>query len=74
MKIVLELPEKPELQNLDVTGYLIAKLYQDGLLSAGQAAQVLGITHKKFLENLGGFGVSVFSESAEDFLNDVKNA
>lgn len=45
MKVVLELPEKPELKNLDVTGYLIAKLYQDGLLSAGQAAQVLGITH-----------------------------
>jgi predicted HTH domain antitoxin len=74
MKIILELPEKPELKNLDVTGYLIAKLYQDGLLSAGQAAQVLGISHKKFLESLGGFGVSVFSESAEDFLSDVKNA
>jgi hypothetical protein len=74
MKVVLELPEKPELKNLDVTGYLIAKLYQDGLLSAGQAAQVLGITQTKFLESLDGFGVSVLSESVEDFLSDVKNA
>jgi predicted HTH domain antitoxin len=74
MKIVLELPEKPELKNLDVSGYLIAKLYQDGLLSTGQAAKVLGTTNEKFLESLGSFGVSVFSESVEDFLNDVKNA
>ena len=74
MKIVLDLPENPELKNLDVKGYLIAKLYEDGLLSAGQSADTLGWSKEQFLENLGNLGVSVFSTSVQDFLKDVKNA
>lgn len=74
MKIVLDLPENPELENLDVKGYLIAKLYEDGLLSAGQSAEALGWSKEQFLENLGNLGVSVFSTSVQDFLKDVKNA
>jgi hypothetical protein len=74
MKIILELPEKPELKNLNVTQYLVSKMYQDGLLSAGQAAQLAEISKEEFLEQLGSFGVSVFSESVNDFLSDVKNA
>jgi predicted HTH domain antitoxin len=74
MKIVLELPEKPELKNLNVTQYLVSKMYQDGLLSAGQAAQLAEISKEEFLEQLGSFGVSVFSELVNDFLSDVKNA
>ncbi len=36
MKIVLDLSEYNELKNLDIKGYLIAKLYEDGLLTVGQ--------------------------------------
>lgn len=74
MKVTFELPEKPELRNLDIPLYLASKLYQDGLLSAGQAAQLVGKSKEDFLDQLGKFGVSVFSESVEDFLNDIKNA
>lgn len=74
MKIVLDLPENPELKNLDVKGYLIAKLYEDGLLSVGQSADALGCNKEHFLENLGNLGVSVFSTSVQDYLSDVKNA
>ena len=74
MKIVLDLPEYPELKNLDFKGYLIAKLYEDGLLSVGQSADALGWSKEQFLENLGNLGVSVFSKSVQDFLSDVKNA
>jgi predicted HTH domain antitoxin len=74
MKIVLDLPEYPELKNLDIKGYLIAKLYEDGLLSVGQSSEVLGWSKEQFLENLGNFGVSALSTSVQDFLNDVNNA
>jgi len=74
MKIVLDLPEYTEFKNLDITGYLIAKLYEDGLLSVGQASEVLGWSKEQFLENLGNFGVSALSTSVQDFLNDVNNA
>jgi len=74
MKIVLNLPEFPELKNLDFKGYLIAKLYEDRLLSVGQSAEALDTSKEQFLKNLGNFGVSVFSTSVEDFLSDVNNA
>ena len=74
MKLILDLPEYPELKNLDLKGYLIAKLYEDGLLSVGQSADALGWSKEHFLENLGNLGVSVFSKSVQDFLSDVKNA
>jgi predicted HTH domain antitoxin len=74
MKVVLEFPEKPELRNLNIAQYLASKMYQDGILSAGQAAQLVGKSKEKFLEELGNFGVSIFSESADDFLKDIKNA
>jgi hypothetical protein len=74
MKIVLNLPEFPELKNLDIKGYLIAKLYEDRLLSVGQSAEALDTSKEQFLKNLGNFGVSVFSTSVEDFLSDVNNA
>jgi hypothetical protein len=56
MTIVLDLPENPELKNLDVNGYLVAKLYEDGLLSVGQSSEALGWNQEQFLENLGNFG------------------
>ena len=74
MKLILDLPEYPAFKNLDVKGYLFAKLYEDGILSIGQSAEALGTSKELFLENLGNFGVSVFSTSVEDFLKDVKNA
>ncbi len=42
MKLILDLPEYPEFKNLDVKGYLFAKLYEDGILSLGQSADALG--------------------------------
>lgn len=74
MKVILEFPEKPELKNLDISLYLASKLYQDGLLSSGQAAHLIGKSKEEFLEQIGSYGVSIFSESVEDFLKDIKNA
>lgn len=74
MKVVLEFPEKPELKNLDIAQYLATKMYQDGLLSAGQAALLIGKNKEEFLGQLSTYGVSVFSESVEDFLKDIKSA
>lgn len=73
MKVVLEFPEKLELKNFDIAQYLASKMYHDGILSAGQAAQLVGKSKEISLEQLGNFGVSVFSESVEDFLKDIKN-
>lgn len=54
--------------------YLISKLYQDGLVSGKEAADMLGITKEEFLENLAKYNVSYFSDSLEDLHSDIANA
>lgn len=42
-----------------------AKLYEQGLLSSGRAAQLLGMTRWDFLDLLGRYGVSYFDEDID---------
>jgi predicted HTH domain antitoxin len=51
-----------------------AKLYEDAILSSGQAAQIVGLSKRAFIEMLGKYGVSVFSTSISDLHSDIANA
>jgi predicted HTH domain antitoxin len=44
---------------------LYIRLYEQGLLSSGRAAQLLGITRWDFLDLLGKYGVSYFDEQLD---------
>jgi predicted HTH domain antitoxin len=44
---------------------LYARLYEQGLLSSGRAAQLLGMTRWDFLDLLGRYGVSYFDEDID---------
>ena len=50
----------------DVKMQLAAQLFDKGILSSGQAADLVGISKKEFLENVGKYDVSIFGESVED--------
>ena len=43
-----------------------SKLYEDGKLSARQAASIAGLSKRAFIELLGRYNVSVFSTSLVD--------
>jgi predicted HTH domain antitoxin len=73
-KIILNIPSSIDTKQFDVLVYLAAKLYEDGLLSAGQAAEMAGISKRAFVELLGRYGVSLFSRSIEDLQKDIANA
>ena len=72
--MTLEVPENIKLSESEIKFYLAAKMYQDGILSSGQAAEMIGISKRSFIERLGQYDVSVFSESVEDLINDINNA
>ena len=74
MKITLNIPENVEIKEFDFIVYVASKLYEDGLVTAGQAAEMAGLSKKSFVEIIGKYGVSLFSQSDEDLLNDIKNA
>jgi predicted HTH domain antitoxin len=51
---------------VDVKMQLAAHLFEKGIMSSGQAAELVGISKREFIENVGKYGVSIFGESIED--------
>lgn len=74
MKITLNIPENVQSKAFDFSLYVASKMYEDGLLSAGQASEMAGVSKRTFIELMGKYGVSVFSSSVDDLLSDISNA
>jgi predicted HTH domain antitoxin len=65
--LTLNIPDS--VNELDIKMQLAAQLFEKGILSSGQAADLVGITKREFLENVGKYGVSIFGETIEDLEN-----
>ncbi len=75
MRVVqLNIPDSVDLKDYDFSMIVASKLYEDAKLSAGQAAEIAGLTKRAFLEILGKYGVSIFSSSLDDLHLDIANA
>jgi predicted HTH domain antitoxin len=75
MKIIqLNIPDSVDLKEYDFSMIIASKLYEDAKLTAGQAAEIAGLSKRAFLEILGNYGVSVFSTSVDDLYLDIANA
>lgn len=65
MKILkIKLPDTVD--EMDVKMQFAAQLFEKGTLSSGQAADLVGISKREFIENVGIYGVSIFGENVED--------
>jgi predicted HTH domain antitoxin len=53
---------------------IAAKLYENGTLTSGQAAELAGLSKRGFIEVIGNYNVSVFSTLVEDLEADIANA
>jgi predicted HTH domain antitoxin len=72
--IQLSIPDEVDLKDSDLSMIIASKLYEDGKLSSGQAAEMAGLSKRTFIELLGKYGVSVFSTSLSDLESDITNA
>lgn len=70
----LKFPDNIQQTDEELKALIAAKLYENGTLSAGQGAELAGLTKRAFLERLGQYHVSVFSDSLADLETDIKNA
>jgi len=73
-QIVLNIPDFVNLDEKDITMTLASKLYEEGKLSLGQAAKLVGLSKRTFTELLGKYNVSLFNYPPSDLTRDVKNA
>lgn len=75
MKVLtLNIPDNLDLDNMQVAMLLVSRLYEQGKLSLGQAAELAGLTKRTFTELLGTYNVSVFNYPASELSRDVANA
>lgn len=72
--IQLKIPDSVDLKDYDFSMIVASKLYEEAKLSAGQAAEIVGLSKRAFIEILGKYGVSVFSTSISDLHSDIANA
>ncbi len=72
--VTLHFPESLNIEEWEISMFLASKLYEDGKLSLGQAADLVGLTKKSFAELLGKYGVSLFNFPSSDLARDVNNA
>lgn len=73
-KLILNIPDSLDMDANDVAMLVASKLYEQGKLSLGQAAEVAGLTKRTFIELLGRYGVSVFNYPPSDISSDSANA
>ena len=72
--IQLNVPDDLDMKDFDLTMIIASKLYEDGKLSSGQAAEMVGLSKRAFIELLGRYDVSVLSQSISDLHSDIANA
>lgn len=62
--LTINLPEEVEL--LRAKMIIAASLFEQGVLSSGQAAELVEMPRRQFLEEVGKYGVSIFGETVDD--------
>ncbi len=72
--LTINIPDSLELDSKEVAMLVATRLYEQGKLSLGQAAELVGLSKRAFAELLGRYDVSIFNYPASDVSNDVKNA
>ncbi len=66
MKVSLELPDIPGMDQRYLAEALVAMLYHTGKLSAKQACHILGLTRRAFEDMLPRFGFSILVDSQKN--------
>ena len=72
--LTLNIPDSLDLTNQELVMLVASRLYEQGKLSLGQAAELAGLTKRTFAELLNQYSVSIFNFPSTDLSSDVENA
>ena len=75
MKIIqLHIPDTVDLNDREAKMLLASRLYEKGKLTPDQAAELVGLSKRAFMEILSDYDVSIFNYPLSELENDIKNA
>ena len=72
--VVLQIPDAADIDEREAAMLLATKLYEQGKLSMGQAAELAGYSKQTFMELLSRYNVPIFNYDPSELKNDIKNA
>ena len=72
--ITIKIPATLQMSSFEIEMLVASRLFEQGKLSSGQAADMVGLSKRTFLELMGKYGVSIFGYDVADIENDLKNA
>lgn len=70
----IQLPDSVNIDVREIQMLLASRLYEKGILSVGQAAQMTQLSKRTFMELLGQYQVSVLNYPADEINPDFDNA
>lgn len=73
-EVLWALQQEPDQFAAEARLLLAVKLYEEGKLSTGLAAQLAGVPRVTFFFLLSRYGLSPFGESADELESDLVNA
>lgn len=74
MSIQINLPDGLKISNFELNMLLAVKLFDEGLISTGQGAEMVGLSKHAFIEMLGKYKVSIFQYDINEIEEDIANA
>jgi len=69
--LTINIPEGLNLNEKETIRFLAAKMYEDGKLSLGQAAELAGLSKVAFSEILADFDVSIINYPSSEVVKDA---
>ncbi|MEQ9290454.1 MAG: UPF0175 family protein [Cyclobacteriaceae bacterium] len=73
-KINLNIPDELDFSELEIKLILAGELYEREKITLKQAADLAGLSTRAFIEIIGKYGFSIFSQSTDDLISDIENA
>ena len=70
----MQIPDSLKMNDFEIKMMIASKLYENGKLSSGQAAEMVGISKRSFVELLRKYDVSLFGYDYNELEEDLENA
>lgn len=71
MTYQIKIPNTVQLSEFELTMSVAALLFNRGILTSGQAADMVGLSKKSFIEVVGKYGVSIFQYDDNELLEEL---
>ncbi len=67
------MPEKSGVDEFEAKMILAGELYEREKITLGEAANIVGISKRAFIETIGRFGFSIIGNDEDAVLEDIRN-